>query len=166
MMYCSNSAKSSDSQNVPTATVSDSLARTSSTPKSVSVSEGKEKAASNDGLLYPHPYPPLNEKEIEEQFRSGSGPGGQKINKKQNCVIIRHIPTGIVVKCQEGRDLHANRHIARSRLQERLDVHYNGDAAWVNKQAAVEAGLQRLAHNRSKKRLAKKLAFKDREGLL
>ena len=43
-------------------------------------------------------YPPLIESELEERFIRGSGPGGQKINKTSNCVMLKHLPTGIVVK--------------------------------------------------------------------
>lgn len=42
--------------------------------------------------------PILNEDELEEQFVRGSGPGGQATNKTSNCVVLKHIPTGIVVK--------------------------------------------------------------------
>lgn len=42
--------------------------------------------------------PVLSEDELEEQFVRGSGPGGQATNKTSNCVVLRHIPTGIVVK--------------------------------------------------------------------
>lgn len=42
--------------------------------------------------------PVLVEDELEEQFVRGSGPGGQATNKTSNCVVLKHIPTGIVVK--------------------------------------------------------------------
>lgn len=42
--------------------------------------------------------PALNEDELEEQFVRGSGPGGQATNKTSNCVVLKHIPSGIVVK--------------------------------------------------------------------
>lgn len=42
--------------------------------------------------------PALNEDELEEQFVRGSGPGGQATNKTSNCVVLRHVPSGIVVK--------------------------------------------------------------------
>lgn len=42
--------------------------------------------------------PVLNEDDLEEQFVRGSGPGGQATNKTSNCVVLRHIPSGIVVK--------------------------------------------------------------------
>lgn len=39
-------------------------------------------------------FPKLNEDELEENFISGHGPGGSKVNKKTNCVQLKHIPTG------------------------------------------------------------------------
>ena len=40
----------------------------------------------------------LHESELEESFIKGSGPGGQSVNKTSNCVQLKHLPTGIVVK--------------------------------------------------------------------
>lgn len=42
--------------------------------------------------------PVLNEDDLHEQFVRGSGPGGQATNKTSNCVVLKHIPSGIVVK--------------------------------------------------------------------
>lgn len=44
----------------------------------------------------------LDESELEEQFVKGHGPGGQATNKTSNCVVLRHVPSGIVVKVEEG----------------------------------------------------------------
>lgn len=44
----------------------------------------------------------LDEHELEEQFVKGHGPGGQATNKTSNCVVLRHVPSGIVVKVEEG----------------------------------------------------------------
>lgn len=41
--------------------------------------------------------PPLVEDDIEEQFVTGSGPGGQNVNRLQNCAHLRHIPTGKLI---------------------------------------------------------------------
>lgn len=38
--------------------------------------------------------PVLDEKDLEEGFVKGGGPGGQKVNKSTNCVYIKHLPTG------------------------------------------------------------------------
>ncbi|KAK3326295.1 RF-1 domain-containing protein [Apodospora peruviana] len=70
-------------------------------------------------------HPP--EADIEESFLKGSGPGGQKINKTNSAVQLKHIPTGIVVKCQETRSREQNRKIARDLLAAKLDILANGD---------------------------------------
>jgi hypothetical protein len=38
--------------------------------------------------------PKLNEDDLDEQFVKGSGPGGQNVNKRSNCVVLTHKPTG------------------------------------------------------------------------
>lgn len=47
----------------------------------------------------------LKEEEIEENFIKGWGKGGQSVNKTNNCVHLKHKPTGIIVKvgCFRGR---------------------------------------------------------------
>ena len=58
----------------------------------------------------------LNDRDLEEKFIKGSGPGGQKINTRANRVVLKHTPTGLEVSCQEHRDLTSNRRLARKRL--------------------------------------------------
>jgi protein subunit release factor B len=53
---------------------------------------------------------------------SGSGPGGQSINKTNNNVQLLHKPTGVQVKCQETRSLEQNRKIARKILLEKVCI--------------------------------------------
>ena len=47
--------------------------------------------------------------DISESFVRGSGKGGQKINKTSSCVLLRHVPTGIEVRCQKHREQSKNR---------------------------------------------------------
>lgn len=47
--------------------------------------------------------------DIIEQFTRGSGSGGQKMNKTSSTVVLRHIPTGTEVRCQEFREQSKNR---------------------------------------------------------
>ncbi|KAG6010775.1 hypothetical protein E4U21_004163 [Claviceps maximensis] len=76
--------------------------------------------------LPPRPKPPPDS-EIEESFLKGSGPGGQKINKTSSAVQLKHIPTGIVVKCQATRSRSQNRKEARELLARKLDDLRNGE---------------------------------------
>ena len=55
-----------------------------------------------------------------ETFRS-SGPGGQNVNSRDTAVRLRHIPSGIVVTCQEERYQLRNRHIALAKLRAQLE---------------------------------------------
>lgn len=63
----------------------------------------------------------IQEADLTEKFILGRGAGGQKINKTSSCVWIKHAPSGLIVKCQEGRSQEMNRYYARERLCEKLD---------------------------------------------
>ncbi|CAI9535148.1 unnamed protein product [Staurois parvus] len=76
----------------------------------------------------------LNEKDLVEQFVRGDGPGGQATNKTSNCVVLKHIPSGIVVKCHQTRSLETNRIKARDILREKVDVFYKGGDSDVIKE--------------------------------
>jgi len=63
----------------------------------------------------------LRESELEESFVRSGGPGGQKVNRTDTCVQLRHLPTGLNVKMQESRSQSLNRYLARRRLCELLE---------------------------------------------
>ncbi len=61
------------------------------------------------------------EKDIEEKFVRSSGHGGQNVNKTSTCVYLRHIPTGIEVKCMQDRSQSINRFLARRELIKKIE---------------------------------------------
>jgi len=61
------------------------------------------------------------EEDIEEKFIRSSGHGGQKVNKTSSCVYLKHIPTGIEVKCMKERSQSVNRFLARRELLEKIE---------------------------------------------
>jgi protein subunit release factor B len=62
----------------------------------------------------------IREEELEEKFVRSSGKGGQHVNKSSTCVWLRHIPTGIEVKCMAERSQSVNRFLARRELVEKI----------------------------------------------
>lgn len=63
----------------------------------------------------------MTEADLQEKFVRGSGAGGQKINKTSNCVFLKHVPSGVCIKCQTDRSREMNRFLARSELCQQLE---------------------------------------------
>lgn len=58
----------------------------------------------------------LREVDLVEEFSRSGGKGGQNVQKVETRVVLRHLPTGIVVTAQEDRTRESNRVRARRRL--------------------------------------------------
>ncbi|KAK5703082.1 hypothetical protein LTR97_004029 [Elasticomyces elasticus] len=105
------------------------------------------------------PRPKILETDIEEAFLKGSGPGGQKINKTSSAVQLKHLPTGIVVKCQETRSRQLNRKFARNILAEKLDILEKGDES----RSAIKSERARVKKASASKKTKRKYKKLDEE---
>ncbi|KAG8456045.1 hypothetical protein GDO86_002013 [Hymenochirus boettgeri] len=103
----------------------------------------------------------LDEKDLEEQFVRGHGPGGQATNKTSNCVVLKHIPSGIVVKCHQTRSVELNRKKAREILQGKIDIFYKGDDSDILKQKEEGERKKQEKRKKSKEILEKKKHLKE-----
>lgn len=62
----------------------------------------------------------LKDEDVEMNFTRSSWAGWQHVNKTDSAVQLKHIPTGIMVFCQDGRSQHKNREKARNILRSKL----------------------------------------------
>jgi len=62
----------------------------------------------------------LRPEDFTERFCRASGPGGQNVNKVSTAVEILHHPTGLTIRCQDGRSQSGNRTLAWERLLSRI----------------------------------------------
>ena len=102
----------------------------------------------------------IRDADLIEKFILGSGSGGQKINKTSSCVYLKHIPTGIEIKCQRERSRELNRYYARKELCEKLEERLFQEKS--SRQQAIEK-IRRQKRRRSKRAQEKVLEQKRRD---
>lgn len=98
--------------------------------------------------------------DLEESFVRSGGNGGQNVNKVATCVQLRHVPTGVTVKCQRERGQAMNRFLARRILCDKIETLRKGRES-AERQRAER--VRRQKRRRSKRAKEKMLADKRHE---
>ena len=103
----------------------------------------------------------IRKEDIVESFIRARGPGGQNVNKTSTCVYLKHIPTGIEVKCQKERSQILNRYIARKILTNKIEALVLGKLS--EERQRIEK-IRRQKRRRSRKAKLKMREAKRRQG--
>ncbi|MCF7874944.1 MAG: peptide chain release factor-like protein [Candidatus Omnitrophica bacterium] len=101
----------------------------------------------------------LKEADLSEKFIRGGGKGGQKINKTASCVYLKHLPSGVEVKCQRSRSRQENRFFARRILIAKIEEIKLKKRSEKNKKIDK---IRKQKRRRSKRAKEKMLEFKKK----
>ena len=106
----------------------------------------------------------VREEDLEEHFVRSRGSGGQNVNKVATCVVLRHGPSGVHVRCQRERSQALNRFLARRLLLDRIEAQRQGViSAAARERARIRRQKRRRSRRADEKRLAAKRAQAEKK---
>jgi peptide chain release factor len=95
----------------------------------------------------------IKEQDLEESFIRSGGAGGQHVNKTSTCVVLRHRPTGLEVRCQKERSQALNRYWARRWLADKIEAMVRGKESKAQQLREKIRRQKRRRSRRAKERL-------------
>ncbi len=108
----------------------------------------------------------IHEKDIKESFVRSGKKGGQHVNKTSTCVYLKHIPTGIEVKCQEERSQSLNRYKARVILIKKIDQLVKGkESEEIQRIEKIRRQKRKRSKRAKEKMLAEKKIMSEKKKL-
>ncbi|MFH1259794.1 MAG: peptide chain release factor-like protein [Elusimicrobiota bacterium] len=87
----------------------------------------------------------IREADLIEKFIRSGGKGGQHLNKTSTCVYLKHLPSGIEVKCQREREQSLNRYLARRLLAEKIET------LQLGRQSAEQQKIEKIRRQKRKR---------------
>jgi protein subunit release factor B len=108
----------------------------------------------------------IHEKDIKESFVRSGKRGGQRVNKTSTCVYLKHIPSGIEVKCQEERSQSLNRYKARILLVKKIDQLVKGkESEEIQRIEKIRRQKRKRSKRTKEKMLAEKKIMSEKKRL-
>jgi protein subunit release factor B len=102
----------------------------------------------------------IDARQIDEQFVRGGGRGGQKVNKTNNCVVLRYAALGIIVRCQRDRRRTVNRFLALRGLVDEVEMRISPETS----ARLMENERKRRSHARSRRRAKARSLYNAGQG--
>ncbi|MDR3125422.1 MAG: peptide chain release factor-like protein [Endomicrobium sp.] len=95
----------------------------------------------------------IKESDIKEKFIRSSGKGGQNVNKVSTAVYLKHVPSGVEVKCSKERSQTINRFFARRLLVEKIEEQISGIISSKHKEIEKIRQQKRKRSKRAKEKI-------------
>ena len=95
----------------------------------------------------------LRGSDFQESFIRSGGAGGQNVNKVSSCVWLKHLPSGLEVKCQQERSQAMNRFLAKRLLVEKIESQIRGKQSQHQKEIEKIRRQKRKRSRRAKNKM-------------